>query len=325
MTTFQPQMPQLQVPETVRNAGENIGTALNSAKESVNTAVSGFGQQVNDGTTASQSFLESNTIIAKFAFIILVIIFFIIFLLLGIQLIQYFVSPPSNPYIIYGMSDGNNSLIIQTDPSQTASVQIDRSNNKANGIESSWSTWIFIKDLGTTSSPAYQHILNKGDTSYATNGIASVNNAPGIYLITPPTQTAQGKPESATLQIIMDTVNVNDTNNVITIANVPIHKWVHLLIRLENTIMDVYVNGIVSQRLVLQDVPKQNFNTINVCQNGGFSGQISNLRYYSYALNAFEINTIVSGGPNLTQTGLSSLTANNYYTYLSNVWYQSKL
>jgi len=323
MSTYQPQIPQLQVPETVKNAGENIGTALNSAKESVNTAVSGFGQQVNDGATASQSFLESNTIIAKFAFIIFVIIFFIIFLLLGIQLIQYFISPPSNPYIIYGMSDGNNGLVIQTDPSQTASVQIDRSNNKANGIEFSWSTWIFIKDLGTSTSPAYQHILNKGDTNYASNsGIASVNNAPGIYLVTPPAQTS---PKSATLFIVMDTVNINDTNNVITITNVPIHKWVHLLIRLENTIMDIYVNGIVSQRLILEDVPKQNYSTINICQNGGFSGQISNLRYYSYALNAFDINTIVSGGPNLTQTSLSSLTANNYYTYLSNVWYQSKL
>jgi hypothetical protein len=170
-----------------------------------------------------------------------------------------------------------------------------------------------INDLGTDSKK-YQHIFNKGDNTYNSGtNLSSVNNAPGVYL----------GPANNNLHIIIDTVDGSDTNNVIDIDNIPIRKWVNVAIRMQNLIVDVYINGTVSSRLILNNTPKQNYNDVYICQNGGFSGKLSNLRYYTYALNVFEINNVVLGGPNLRVT--DNLSKTNEYTYLSNSWYTSKL
>jgi hypothetical protein len=63
--------------------------------------------------------------------------------------------------------------------------------------------------------------------------------------------------------------------------------------------LDVYVNGTIVRRHVLNSVPKQNYDDVYVAMNGGFNGYISNLRYYNYAINLYKIQSLVSAGPNL--------------------------
>jgi hypothetical protein len=112
----------------------------------------------------------------------------------------------------------------------------------------------------------------------------------------------------------------------VVINDIPLQKWVHVAIRMENSVIDVYVNGTVSARLSLSNVPKQNYADILLFQNGGFSGNISNLRYFDKALNVFEINSIIKKGPNMNasaqQKGISLM---SNYDYLSSIWYGSKL
>jgi hypothetical protein len=257
----------------------------------------------------------------------------------------------ANPYLISGMSNGSSGKIISTDPSVSGSIPILRSNNQSTGLEFTWSIWLYIENLGNK---GYQHIFNKGDANYreysTTNtdtlsGISQVNNSPGLYLadasnkstaannIKPMIDSGDVKgmvgtytvdnsnPSMATLRIIMNTSRPDDASSTIDVPNCPIRKWFHVALRMQNTIMDVYVNGIITGRIVLQDVPKQNYNDVNICQNGGFAGQLSNLRYFSRALNAFEINSIVNSGPDATPNGIGSTTPSGYYTYLSNMWY----
>jgi hypothetical protein len=312
-----PQISELKVPDQIKNVGNNLGNSINDIKSNVNSSVSGFSQQAQAGVGASTQFLQSNTIFAKFAFLLLSIIVFVLLIALGIFLIQYFLSPPSNPYVIKGMIDGTDKMTISQDPKNSNSVQIIRSNNQSTGLEFTWSFWLYIKDLNS-SSTTYQHVFNKGDTIYDSNtGIASVNNAPGVYIA----------PGSNSLRIIMDTMLPTDLN-IIDISNVPIRKWFHTAIRVQNTIMDVYINGIISTRYIMNNVPKQNYNDINYAQNGGFIGNLSNLRYYSSALNVFQINSIVMSGPDTKSYSLSSVSkskSNNNYTYISNSWYNTKL
>lgn len=310
----------LQMPEALKNAGETITNTVNNAKTSFNESVSGFNQQAQAGVSASQGFLQSNTIIAKFAFIILVIIVFLFLMNLGIMLIMYFTSPSTNPYVIKGKVDGNTSKIVSTDPTQNGSVPITRSNNQSKGLEFTWSFWIYINDLGSDGTKQ-QHIFNKGDRNYGADGIATTNNSPGVYLKNNVNVT---NGNSAELTIIMNTTETNDANSTVTIRDIPMRKWVHIAIRMQNTIMDTYVNGIVTNRLVLLNTPKQNYYDINLFQNGGFNGNLSNLRYYSHSLNAFEINSIVYYGPDTAASSLDTSATGNY-TYLSNYWYSSKL
>lgn len=320
-----------EVPESVKKAGESLGNSITDLKTSVNTSVVGFSQQAQAGAGASAQFLQSNTIFAKFAFILLVIIAFIFLTALGIMLIQYFTSPSTNPYVIYGMLDGTDGKIIMQDPAQTGSVPIYRSNNQSTGLEFTWAFWIYIADLGNDPSK-YQIVFNKGDVNYDANNIASVNNGPGVYLtggkktIGPAGSVTFVDNGMATIHVIMDSSSPAERNNYMDIDNIPIRKWAHVAIRAQNTVIDVYVNGVISSRLTMNDVPKQNYNNVNFAQNGGFSGKISNLRYYSYALNVFEINSVVAWGPNTNSSSLSSSSgaATGNYTYLSNTWYSNK-
>jgi len=53
--------------------------------------------------------------------------------------------------------------------------------------------------------------------------------------------------------------------------------------------------------------------------NGGFSGNISDLRYFNSALGTAEIQSIVDSGPNLTLVG--SEATGNQPKYLSLRWF----
>lgn len=311
MNNFQPiQAQQIQIPESVKSGFENVGNSFNNVKSSITESINQFSNSATAGEGASSSFLSSNTVIAKIAFLIMVLIVFMFLVNLGIILIGYFLTPANDPYIIKGMIDGTNSKVVLQDPKSKDTILIKRSNNQTSGIEFTWSFWLYLNDLGNENNK-YQHVFNKGDNNFdKITSISTINNSPGVYI----------GPKNNSLMIIMDTVNATDTNNTIDIENIPIRKWVHIGIRIKNTILDVYVNGIVSNRIVLINVPKQNFNDINICQNGGFNGKLSNLRYYSRALNVFEINAIVLYGPNLNIADTSSLQSKDF-DYLSRHWY----
>jgi hypothetical protein len=339
---------------------------VTNAKTNMNDTFSQFSQQSQAGVGASNQFLQSNTIIAKIVFILLVLIGFLVLLALGILFLTYLTSPQSNPYLIQGMIDGNTPMTITQNPSDNGSIFIQKSNNQSTGIEFTWSFWIYVSDLDLTTK--YQHVFNKGDTDFTNNGLASVNNGPGVYLNTtntnaynatnnpggttgkasgyntptenPRMRSNQGTPNPTIskktctsdsvlndnpnllcqMYIVMDTVVAGDTNNSISIDNIPIRKWVHVAIRMENSILDVYINGTIENRLLMDNVPKQNSYNVNICNNGGFSGNLSNFRYFNYALNVFDINSIVSWGPNLTL--VNSPMNSNYYYYLSRNWYK---
>jgi len=303
--------------QSVQSGIQAVGDSYEQAKGNLTNKFDEFSTEAAVGVGATTGFLYSNTIIAKFAFIILVLIVFLFLMNLGISLIHYFTKPSGSPYLIDGMIDGTNSMIIPQDPKNTDSKPIYRSNNESEGLEFTWSSWIYINDLNK-SNDKYQHIFSKGDGQFdSVTNIASVNNAPGMYV----------SPMTNKLHIIMDAVKAHDMEssanpNVIDIDNIPLKKWVHVAIRAMNTKVDVYVNGIIASRLEMLDTPKQNYGDVFVCQNGGFIGKLSALRYYNRALNIFEINKIVSSGPNLTVA--NGMGAQGGFKYLSNYWYSSK-
>ena len=313
----------VQLPNFVKNATESLGNAAsdlgksyNEVKSNVNSSLTQFSQQASAGAGASQQFLTSNTIIAKFAFVILIILLFLFLLGLGINILQYFMNPAKSPYLIKGMISGADGHIITQDPTQKSAISLQRSNNQKTGLEFTWSVWIYISDLengtsvgGSAVAPTkYQHVFSKGDTSWGNNGIASVNNGPGLYI----------QPGNNGFHIIMNTVGGPDA--IVDISNIPIKRWVHVAIRMENTMLDVYINGVLRERVVLQYVPKQNYNDVLVCQRGGFNGNLSNLRYYNKALSVIQISNIVYWGPN-TSASSSTDTTKGGFDYLSSTWY----
>ena len=69
----------------------------------------------------------------------------------------------------------------------------------------------------------------------------------------------------------------------------------------------------------MSGVPKQNYGDVYVAMNGGFSGYMSDLRYFNYGLGTTEIQRIVAAGPDLKMTG-NTLTE-SVPKYLSLRWF----
>lgn len=302
-----------QITQNASEGMKSINNSVATAQQSVTNTLGQFSSpSVVNGST---DFLNSNSIIAKFVFLILVLIVFSVLVNLGIYLIMYFSQKSRNPYVIYGMVPGNAQINVKQDPRDSNSVTILRSNNQANGLEMTWSVWLLINELGGAT-PTYSHIFSKGDNNFnTTSGIANVNNSPGVYIGNATTGNI--------IRIMMDTVNSPDTQPI-DISGVPLKKWFHLAIRMQNNIMDVYMNGVISARKVFNTVPKQNYDDVRVGYNKGFNGNLSNLVYYDRALSVFDINNIILKGPNMTQS--ASVTSNlGYYSYLSTSWYTQKL
>lgn len=255
----------------------------------------------------TKEFLESNSLIAKFAFLLLVLFAFVILLRVGISVLSYFLKPNSSPHLIDGMVDATQMIVYPQDPSNNGAVTIYRSVNATDGIEFTWSTWIFINNLQTNAG-IYKHIFSKGNSNLNENGMVQPNNAPGLYIA----------PNTNSLVVIMNTFNV--INEEIVIPDIPINKWVNVIIRCQNTTLDVYINGTITRSINLVGVPKQNYGDVYVAMNGGFDGYISNLWYYDYALGTAAIQDIVTDGPNTKMIGTNGL-ADTMYNYLSLRWF----
>ena len=181
------------------------------------------------------------------------------------------------------------------------------------------------------SSVQYNNIFVKGDGLFDTiSGLSSVNNGPGVYLTNKGISGATDK-QYASLYLIMDTVvspgngvntgSAGQVQEVFDISNIPMQKWVHIALRMQNKIMDVYVNGTVTKRQIFINIPKQNYNDIIVSGNGGFNGKLSNLRYFAHALNALEIGSVLAQGPNTNP--ISNISKPGSMQYLSMSWYST--
>jgi len=251
------------------------------------------------------SFLENDDAFSKFLFIILLLIGFIVIMNVSMKLITALLNT-NKPILVKGMVPGNVPIVIQQDPSISGSIPVERSDNK-DGIEFSGSVWINITDVGTDGQ--HQHIFNKGEQHIdSTTGLNFPNNSPGLYIT----------PHTNELLVIMNTYAV--INEEIKIPNFPMNKWVNVIIRVMNNDLDVYVNGALSKRHILASVPKQNYGNVYVASNGGFTGNLSNLQYFRYAIQPGEILSIANKGPSLTVNSTST-SLNSVPPYLAPQWY----
>lgn len=313
-----------QVKDSFENTTQDISESIGNIKENVQSSINEFSNK--SFVDASSEFLDSNSLLAKFAFIVIVLIVFMFLLKIFMTLLGHFMSPSSNPYIVKGSLNGNEKIVITQDPSKDSTVSVLKSNDKHRGLEFTWSIWLFLNENDNTS---YQNVFVKGVERFK-DGEVNLVNGPGLYI----KKDVNANANEINAHIFMDHIggkevvkgDYDEGRDEIKVESIPIKKWVHLAIRMQNTVLDVYVNGTIAKRHNMDRVPKQNFYDIIACANGGFQGKISNLRYYSHALNVFELNNIVMFGPNTTPSDVSidSQASTGNYSYLSNIWYSNK-
>ena len=272
----------------------------------------------NKNIFSNLAFLETNTIVAKLAFIILIIFIFIILLKVGTEILGYFFTPDDDPILLKGIQDGKTFTRIPVDPRESKAIPILRSKNKNEGLVFTWSTWLFLKEpdilkIGTapgqslSTQKQFKHIFNKGNDSCAVNGIVQPNNAPGLYVSS----------DYRELLIVMSTFE--SPSEIVTISNIPIQHWINIIIRVNQYKLDVFINGTLTKSSVLKGLPNQNYEPVYVALNGGFDGFISKLQYFAYSIGANQIQEIVTAGPMLG--GIGGNLGNTNADYLSFRWF----
>lgn len=277
----------------------NFGSALGGASNQASGLMSKFrNNKVVSGTT---DFLYSNSLVAKVCFLILIIVLFVIALRLGSRFVLWALSPNKNPILVPGYIPATEKMVIPMDPKLKGSKPILRSVNEREGIEFTYSVWLFVTDYSINQGQK-RHIFNKGSAQNVgnkdkfgdvdTSGMMFPNNAPGVYF------KANDERGSNQLAIYMNTFN--NVIEEVTIPDLPVKKWFNLTIRVRHDKMDTYINGTIVNRHKFNSPVKQNYGNVHVCENGGFTGNLSNLRYYSYALSGVQINDLVTAGPDLT-------------------------
>ena len=282
-----------------------IAGLQNKIKNASNGALGQF--RTSSFGRGSREFLTSNSLVSKIAFLILIVIVFVLFIRWGSQIIAWFLAPSRNPKLISGMKQGYIAKVVAQDPSIAGAMPIMRSSNEADGLEFTYTVWLFINHLQKTGTR--KHIFHKGsDTtspSSTNDGTFYPNNAPGLYI----------HPTRNTLIVVMNTFK--NIVEEIEINDIPMNKWINVAIRVEGNKMDVYINGTIALRHIFKSVPKQNYGDVYVNMNSGFNGLLSDLWYHDYALSGTQIEQIVQAGPDMTMDDTTSVFPN----YLSLNWF----
>jgi hypothetical protein len=286
-----------------------MGTGLDAIKSvlpQAPTPSNGISFSFGDYTTMSSEFLESNSYIARAAFILLVVFTFFVLLRMATGLIKYFIGRSEDPAkVVDGLSDGTQAQILTQG---FGGKTIFRSSNEESGIEFTWAVSLYVKDAPST--PKFSHVFSKGSVPTFTGGdsvrseIQTINQAPGMYL----------NNADNSLVVTMDSFNQTNATRI-TVPNIPHNKWLNVLIRCKGKLVDVYINGQVVQSVNLPDTPKQNYGNVYVSQSSGFVGSISNLWYFRHALSIIEIQDLLKDSVNLqlsTTTGGINLTSTDY-------------
>jgi len=280
-----------------------------------------------------KDFVSSNTMISRLTFLLAIIILFSALFYIGCKILYVLLSPSQTPYIISGMKDATEALTVTQALGAKTSIPLLRSANQYEGIEFTYSFWIYVNNLEYKDEIDYMHVFNKGSPPNSTgeggSGLFGPNNCPGVYLYKGKRNYSTNLLEKFPILGMLVRINVFHNNNSVSKAYyddiyvdaIPIKKWVGVVIRATSqNIIDIYINGNLTKRHKLSNIIKQNYDNLYVNYNGGFLGNLSNLKYYNYAIGTFEINSITSKGPNL-KTKKSSNINKSKPPYLSSQWY----
>ena len=94
-----------------------------------------------------------------------------------------------------------------------------------------------------------------------------------------------------------DQANMGTSDHTCLIDNIPIQKWVNIIVSMYGRTLDLYLDGKLVRTCVIPGVPRvDNDIDINVTPSGGFSGWTSAFKYWSNASNPQEAYNIYKEG-----------------------------
>lgn len=255
-------------------------SAVSEGLESIKSAASGLANQVShklEEVTEASGMDSGNIMMTVLKIVIALLIIIAVFFVARYLLGKYQDSVYSSPYLLEGSKNAKHALVVSQDPTNPSYVPMPKSDGQ-DGIQFTYDFWIMIESFEYKTGE-WKHVFHKGNAS------SYPNRAPGVWI----------HPNTNAIRVYMNTQD--NILEYVDIANIPIRKWIHMAIVLDDMNLDVYVNGYLKTRRLLTSVPKLNNGDFWCNMFGGFEGYLSKIRYYARAIGPREIAENVRSGP----------------------------
>jgi hypothetical protein len=212
----------------------------------------------------------------------LTIVIIVIIIVLVYFLLRYIFS---NPYTLQSIQNGQTTTKIESTALATNST------NSADDTNFAYSIWFYINDWNYRYGEVKTIFARMGDATNGTNPCPSVqldaieNNVTVTLACFPGASASVGS--TATTSI----------DHTCTVGNVPVQRWVNLIVSVYGRSMDIYIDGKLVKTCLLPGVANINSNApIYVTPDGGFDGWTSKFQYYPSPLNPQEAWNIYAAG-----------------------------
>ena len=235
------------------------------------------------------------------------IVISIVVVVLILMLIRYLIS---DPYTLSGVQDATVSSTIAASSLATNDSSVPTSSF-------AYSIWFYINNwnyrYGESKVIFGRMGAKSGENSGHVDGINGMDPCPAVVLgdiennITVSLGCYPGVDQEPT------TAGGKTVIHTCSVANVPIQKWVNLVVSVYGRSMDLYIDGKLVRTCLLPGVANVNNNSsVYITPLGGFEGWTAKFQYYPDSLNPQEVWNIYTKG----YTSWSSM-FNSYQLQLS--------
>ena len=226
------------------------------------------------------------------------IVFTIIVIIFILMLLRYLFT---DPYTLQNMQDGKTSSTISASSLAT--------NGGVPSSNFAYSTWFYINNwnyrygepkviFGRMGSPS-------GQGQGSVDGVSGLDPCPAVVLGAVENNISISLGCYPGINQQPTTPGGKTVVHTCSVSNVPIQKWVNLVVSVYGRSMDVYIDGKLVRTCLLPGVASVNNNSnIYVTPNGGFDGWTSKIQYYPNSINPQEAWNIYSQG---YSSGLNSM------------------
>jgi len=214
----------------------------------------------------------------------------VVVLVLVVMFIRYLVV---DPYTLQNIQSGK-------DASTIAASSLAK-NGEAEASNFAYSVWFYVNDWNYRYGEPKIILGRMGavspDGQGSIQGVSGINPCPAIVL------GAVENNVAVSLACYPGAEQVNNTSvnksiiHTCMVANVPIQKWVNLVVSVYGRSMDLYIDGKLVRTCLLPGTAQINTNSdLHITPKGGFDGWTSKIQYYPHSLNPQEVWNIYVAG-----------------------------
>jgi len=223
---------------------------------------------------------------------VLSIVITIVIIVLIIMLIRYIYY---DPYTLQKLQNGQTSSTIQASDLATNGTDVASSNF-------SYSVWFYVNDWNYRYGESKVIFGRMGAKSPQNNGsiqgVSGLDPCPAVVLTPIENNLAISLGCYPGIDQQPTTPGGNTVLHTCNVSNVPIQKWVNLIISTYGRSLDVYIDGKLVRTCLLPGIATvNNSSNIFVTPAGGFDGWTSRLQYWPNSMNPQEAWNIYTRGP----------------------------